>query len=144
MNEDNNGSNIRKEKEVLDVLSKYRKRMPENISWGQSAEQAKKENNEWADLEKIKLKNDESWLRKYGLLLNIFTITFSLLFLIALLIWSWHYLMPENLRWLNVENLGKIQSVLFSGSMGAIISGIIKSQVDKANNLLISKHTSSE
>ncbi len=49
-----------------------------------------------------------------------------LCFSASFLSWLLHYLTPWH--WLDSEQLGKIQSVIFSGSLGAIVSFILQKQ----------------
>lgn len=98
---------------------------------------AKKEEKEWSDLGKIQQVNDGRWLTVYGWILVALTITFAALFLVALLIWTWHHIAPTCIgswraHWLDSQQLGKIQSILFSGGMGAVISGIVRKQIEKS------------
>lgn len=98
---------------------------------------AKKEDREWSDLETIKKKNDGMWLQCYGIILVVITIVFATIFVLALLIWTWHHIGPRcflgfRVQWLQAEQLSKIQSLLFSGGMGAVISGIVRTQIDKS------------
>lgn len=106
------------------------------LRWASSP--ARKEEKEWGELDKIKHQNDGRWLRVYGWILVSLTIVFAAIFISALLIWSWHHLAPAfldqtRLHWLNPEQIGKIQSILFSGGMGAVISGIVKNQISKGH-----------
>lgn len=106
------------------------------LRWASSA--ARKEAKEWGELDQIKQQNDGRWLKVYGWILVSLTIVFALIFISALLIWSWHHLAPAcigqtRLHWLNPEQIGKIQSILFSGGMGAVISGIVKNQISKGH-----------
>jgi len=94
--------------------------------------QARNEANKWDALDEIRLTNDSRWLRSYGWLMMLFTWTFGLAFIAAFFIWGWHYCASPQYRWLQSAELDKIQSVLFSGGMGAIISGIIRAQISKA------------
>lgn len=104
---------------------------------------AQKEEENWSDLDKIKKSNDARWLKMYGWIVVVITIVFTAIFLFGLIIWSLHYMLPECriwlkpeqecYTWLNSEQLSKIQSVLFSGGMGAVISSVIKRQIDKLN-----------
>lgn len=89
-----------------------------------------REEKEWSKLDKVKLSNDLIWLRAYGLLLVTVTVVFTLAFLGAFVAWIAHYVTPW--CWLSEDQLGKIQSVLFSGGMGAVVSNIIRKQVNKA------------
>ncbi|MBV7434506.1 hypothetical protein KRX19_05635 [Cardiobacteriaceae bacterium TAE3-ERU3] len=91
----------------------------------------RKEDKNWLSLDEIRENNDKRWLKTYGCMLVIITVVFTFLFLAALFVWSWHYIAPKSLTWLCPSQLSKIQSVLFSGGMGAIISGIIREQLGK-------------
>lgn len=95
---------------------------------------AKTEERKWDDLEDIKKDNDKRWLRAYGWVLLSITVVFTFVFIAALLVWTFHYLTPEHWHWLGEQQLSKIQSVLFSGGMGAVVSGMIRSQLKKTYN----------
>ncbi len=101
-----------------------------NPSWADS--EAKEEDKNWKSLYKIKEKNDGNWLKVYGWIVIIITCVFTAIFMATLIIWIFHYLSPENLHWLNPDQLNKIQSILFSGGMGAVVSGIVRTQINKA------------
>nr|DAK58466.1 MAG TPA: hypothetical protein [Caudoviricetes sp.] len=94
---------------------------------------ARKEESQWDHLEGTRRRNDRRWLQVYGWILVIGTILVTMVFGSALLIWAWHQLAPEWLGWLSKERLGDIKSTLFSGSMGAIVFGIIRAQINKAH-----------
>lgn len=49
---------------------------------------------------------------------------FAFLFFLALGSWTYHYIMPESWHWMTEAQLGKIQSIIFSGSLGAITTSI--------------------
>jgi len=92
---------------------------------------ARQEDKRWESLDDIRLSNDSRWLRVYGWLVLLLTVMFALSFLAAFLIWGLHYTGKSEWLWLKDSQLDKIQSVLFSGGMGAIISGIIRAQLAK-------------
>ncbi len=95
---------------------------------------ALKEVRKWPDedeLKGIKNKNDARWLTCYGWLVVAATIFFTILFIASLAAWSWHYLAPTSWTWLTPDQLSKIQSVVFSGSLGAIVASIMKKQIEK-------------
>lgn len=104
--------------------------VPQNISWA-DAEAPKREQKEWSRLDELRERNDGWWLTAYGVVLVAITVTFSFLFLVTLVIWSIHYLAPDSLTWLSDQQLSKVQSVLFSGGMGAIITSVVRKQIDK-------------
>lgn len=92
---------------------------------------ARNEDSKWNDLEGTKRNNDKRWLVVYGWVLLAITLTFSLAFIAAFMTWVFHYIAPYHWHWLEEQQLNKIQSVLFSGGMGAIISSIIRTQIEK-------------
>jgi hypothetical protein len=92
---------------------------------------AKLEQKNWQTLDEIREKNDGRWLSVYGLIVIFLTLIFSILFISSLVVWSWHYLAPSYWTWLSSEQLSKVQSVLFSGGMGAIVSTIVQKQLSK-------------
>lgn len=92
---------------------------------------AKLEQKNWQTLDEIREKNDGRWLSVYGLIVIFLTLIFSILFISSLVVWSWHYLAPSSWTWLSSEQLSKVQSVLFSGGMGAIVSTIVQKQLSK-------------
>jgi len=96
-----------------------------------AARQAQQELKAWGEdsFERIKRTNDERWLRAYGWIVLVLTVIFSAAFAVAFFVWVWHY--TTSLTWLEDWQLDKIQSVLFSGGMGAIVSGIIRTQLGK-------------
>ncbi|WP_303230507.1 hypothetical protein [Comamonas kerstersii] len=109
--------------------------VPSSLLWAYG--KAEKEEREWSGLDKIKQENDGRWLKVYGWILVALTITFAVIFIAALLVWTWHHIAPACIghwrtHWLDSQQLGKIQSILFSGGMGAVISGIVRTQVNKA------------
>lgn len=71
------------------------------------------------------------WLTAYGIAVVVFLVVFSALFLGSLVSWAAHYLLPECWHWLSPEQLSKIQSVLFSGSIGGVVSIIAQKQLSK-------------
>jgi hypothetical protein len=86
---------------------------------------AKREERDWANeslLNGQKTANEVSLLWVYGKLLIVFMFFFVLLFLGSLASWTLHYLLPISYHWLTAEQLSKIQSVLFSGSIGGVVS----------------------
>lgn len=91
---------------------------------------ARKEDRQWSDLDKVKLENDKRWLMVYGWVLIAVTVVFASVFIASFVAWAIHHLTP--FVWLEPLQIDKIQSILFSGGMGAIVTGIIRSQISKA------------
>jgi len=99
-----------------------------------AARQAQQELKTWGEdsFERIRRANDERWLRAYGWIVLVLTVVFSSAFALAFLVWGLHY--TTTWVWLEDWQLDKIQSVLFSGGMGAIVSGIIRTQLGKTRS----------
>lgn len=91
---------------------------------------AKKEDKGWGTLDEIKIGNDRRWLIVYGWILVVVTAVFASIFILSFGIWAFHHLSPYG--WLDVDRLAKIQSILFSGGMGAIVTSIVTTQISKA------------
>lgn len=96
-----------------------------------NTEQAETEDKNWSKLEKIRNKNDENWLTIYGYIVCGVTIVLVVLSIATLLIWAWHYVGHRDYTWLDAEQLTKIQSVLFSGGLGAVVSNAFIRQLAK-------------
>lgn len=60
-----------------------------------------------------------------------FLVFFAILFIGSLGSWAAHYLLPVKYHWLTVDQLSKIQSILFSGSIGGVVSLIAQKQISK-------------
>jgi hypothetical protein len=105
-----------------------------DVSFPWAALDAKREEREWEHetaLRGQETKNQVWFLRAYGIALVVFLIVFAVLFLGSLASWSLHYLLPEDCHWLTPEQLSKIQSVLFSGSIGGVISILAQKHLSK-------------
>ena len=96
-------------------------------SW--AAVDAQTELKKWPELDEIKQANDRRWLIVYGWILVALSVVFASVFLGAFVVWSWHYL--TNWTWLQDAQLNKIQSILFSGGMGAVVTSIVRTQIGK-------------
>jgi hypothetical protein len=89
------------------------------------------EERNWPSLSDVKEANDRIWLRFYGFIVIAIAVTFTFIFLSSLVVWAVHYILPKHCLWLDADQLSKIQSVLFSGGMGAVITSVIKRQMDR-------------
>jgi len=97
-------------------------------------QKARKEDQNWDKEGKLKGQEETNhlwWLRAYGTLIILFLVVFALLFLGSLGSWALHYLLPERWHWLTPDQLSKIQSVLFSGGMGGVLSLVARKQLSK-------------
>lgn len=103
---------------------------PNGMDWAEDTAAQKEEKN-WGSLDQIREANDGRWLFVYGWVLVALTVTFALLFLAGIISWSWHYLIHDNWHWLSNDQLSKVQSVIFSGGLGAILSSVVQKQISK-------------
>lgn len=71
------------------------------------------------------------WLKGYGVVVFLFLLFFALLFLGSLGSWAAHYLLPCEYHWLSEDQLSKIQSILFSGSIGGVVSIMAQKHLSK-------------
>ncbi|MGY9054391.1 MAG: hypothetical protein ACKVGZ_02090 [Alphaproteobacteria bacterium] len=87
----------------------------------------------WADEGKFKgqkAKNDLLWLRVCLIVVGIMVVL-SIVFAFGVLSWAWHNMAPTDLFWLTPEQLSKIQSVIFSGSVGGVVTMVVQKQISK-------------
>ena len=56
---------------------------------------------------------------------------FLLVFLAALGVWIWHQIAVREYLWLTETQLSNIQSVIFSGAIGAVVSGYAQKHLNK-------------
>lgn len=95
---------------------------------------AKAEEDNWDKEDKLrgqKEKNDLLWLTAYGWVVTVSLVFFAVLFVGSLGSWAAHYLLPVQFHWLAGEQLSKIQSILFSGSIGGVVSLIAQKELSK-------------
>lgn len=98
-------------------------------AWAKDSK-AKLEEKYWSDedrLRGVKLKNDILWHQVYGWVVVALMIFFVLTFCVSLAVWILHYVSPWG--WLTPEQLSKIQSVIFSGTLGAIVSAYMQKRL---------------
>ncbi len=101
-------------------------------AWADNARAVKEEKN-WPDenaLQGIKRRNDIWWHTAYGVVVVVVMVVLVALFIASLSIWVWHHITPY--QFLTPEQLSKIQSVIFSGRLGAIVSGYMQKQLSKS------------
>lgn len=93
---------------------------------------AKAEADNWDNEEKlrgVRLANDILWTKLYGWIVAGMMIFFSLAFCFSLIVWVAHYTTPWG--WLSSDQLSKIQSVIFSGSLGAIVTAYAQKHINR-------------
>lgn len=100
------------------------------LLWVRGSDSAK-EDQRWTELEEIKRGNDKRWLQHYGWMVLGLTWAFGILFCAALFVWTWHHLVPACWHWLQEPALHKIQTTLFSGGMGAVVTSVLRIQLGK-------------
>lgn len=102
-------------------------------SWD-TDDKAKKEVEYWPDEDKLRglaRKNQELWVRLLGPIVGFIMVFFSVAFILAFGSWIWHYLTPWS--WLAPEQLSKIQSVIFSGVLGGVVSSYAQKHLNWHN-----------
>jgi hypothetical protein len=105
--------------------------VPNDPPWAIN-ELAKKEEKNWPDedaLRGIKRKNDILWHKVYGIAVVVVMVVLVAVFIASLAVWVIHYITPWH--FLSEEQLSKIQSVIFSGSLGAVVSTYMQKQLSK-------------
>ncbi len=99
--------------------------------WASPDSQAKKEVEVWDRLEEARTRADTKWINWYGTVVVVGMVILALLFFVSIGIVAWHYLAPSNLHWLSEDQITKVQSIIFSGGVGAIISSIAQKHISK-------------
>lgn len=91
---------------------------------------AKAEGAKWPDQEALQGTKDENtlkMLRHSGHIAVCFMWFFALVFVASMGVWIFHFLTPWG--WLTEIQLSKIQTVVFSGSLGALVSAFAQKHV---------------
>ena len=104
-----------------------------SLPWASDA-QARGEEKNWPDEEALKgqqSRNDMLALKVIGWVTVVLIVFFALVFLGSLSAWLWHQLGPTCRHWLTDAQLSNIQSVIFSGAIGAIVSGYVQRHISK-------------
>lgn len=94
--------------------------------------QAKAEEKNWDDenrLKGVKLGNDILWHRVYGWIVAFMMCFLTLVFAVSLTVWIVHHITPFG--WLIDDQLSRIQSFIFSSSIGAVVSTYMQKQLHK-------------
>ncbi len=110
----------------------------EKNSWDQSKEIAKGEKTDWTSLEELnrqKIRNDirESWVM--GWIVPALMIFLCIFFVIFLGSWSWHFVASDYWQWLEDDQIDKIESTIFSGSLGAVVSIYFQGKIKKKSTV---------
>ena len=91
--------------------------------------------------EKVEQSKERTFLRFFSLLEYVFplgaiTLVGVVLFgvSIALLIWGFNLLAPEDWRWLEDDRINRLQVILFSGISGAMLNHFLRWYFNKVNN----------
>ena len=93
-------------------------------AWAQSRD-AIREERQWDDEDALRgqrSKNDLWALTAVGIATVCLIIFFAVIFIMSLGAWIMHQVMPESYFWLSEAQLSKIQSVIFSGAIGAVVT----------------------
>jgi len=97
--------------------------------WNQDAD-AIAERSKWPDPEALKGTKDENTLqllRHSGKIAVFLMWFFALVFVASMGTWLFHFLTPWG--WLTELQLSKIQTVVFSGSLGALVSAFAQKHI---------------
>ncbi len=97
--------------------------------WDQDLD-ANAENSKWPDQESLQGTKDENTLkllRHSGPIAVFFMWFFALVFVASISVWLFHFLTPWG--WLTDLQLSKIQTVVFSGSLGALVSAFVQKHI---------------
>ena len=106
----------------------------ESSAWFSDYNKAKEEEANWDKEGKLRgqeEKNHLRWLQAYGYVVIVFLFFFALLFVLFVGSWTFHHLLPSEFHWLDENQLSKIQSILFSGSLGGVVSVVAQKHLSK-------------
>ena len=93
---------------------------------------AKREEENWPNEDALKgqkAKNSMWALKAMGVVTVILIIFFVFIFIVSLSCWLFHQVAPSGYQRMDEAQLSKIQSVIFSGSIGAIVSGYVQKHI---------------
>lgn len=91
---------------------------------------AKAERSDWPDEQSLKGTKDKNTLlllRHSGRIAVCLMWFFALVFVASVGVWIVHFLTPYN--WLTQDQLSKIQTVVFSGGLGAVVSAFAQKHI---------------
>ncbi len=86
---------------------------------------AQNEDDNWTNVDLItQQKNDNTLneLKLMGWIVWILMLLLCCLFVGFLGTWAWHFLIPTYWHWLSPDQIEKIESIIFSGTLGAMAS----------------------
>ena len=101
---------------------------PDDPHWSNDKKAAAEERN-WDQENKLKGQKQRNYLlflRVYGWIPPVLVMLLAVAFLASFSSWLWHYITPTSWHWLDSEQLGKIQSVIFSSALGGVVSFILQ------------------
>lgn len=101
----------------------------ENQEWKHD-DKARAEKSDWPDEEALKGTKDQNTLRLLrhsGQIAVCLMWFFAGVFCLSMAVWLWHFLTPW--IWLDENQLSKIQTVVFSGSLGALVSAFAQKHI---------------
>ncbi len=101
--------------------------------WDISKEDAEKESKDWVKEQEQANILREMWL--IGWIVPALMIFLCILFVIFLGSWSWHFFGTERLHWLDADQIDKIESTIFSGSLGAVASIYFQGKIKKKSTV---------
>ena len=102
-------------------------------AWADSIN-ARREERKWADEDSLRGQKtaNELWaLKAIGIATAILIGFFLLIFIASSGAWIWHKVGPVYLHWLQDSQLADIQSVIFSGAIGAVVTSYAQQYLKK-------------
>ena len=90
---------------------------------------AQSEASRWPDqaaLQGTKDVNTLNLLRHSGRLAVVLMWFIAVAYVVSMGVWLFHFLTPYEWEWLQPEQLSKIQTVIFSGSLGAVVTVFVQ------------------
>ncbi|MEM1388803.1 MAG: hypothetical protein AAF748_13590 [Pseudomonadota bacterium] len=105
------------------------------VEWAKSEEwksdqTAQAEKSDWPNPEALQGTKDENTLRllrNSGVIAVVLMWFFAVVFMASMAVWLIHYLTPFG--WLDEQQLSRIQTVVFSGSLGALVSAFAQKHI---------------
>ncbi len=101
--------------------------------WDTSKEDAEKESKDWVKEQEKTNTLREMWV--IGWIVPALMIFVCFLFVVFLGSWAWHFVASECWQWLEDAQIDKIESTIFSGSLGAVASIYFQGKIKKKSTV---------
>lgn len=103
----------------------------EKEEWSSDSLALNEEKTWGGEIRKINHENNKRLIYFYGYGVLILSGFLLLCFISYLIVWVWHMLAPETCQWLTTQQLERVHSILLSGGAGAIVSDLIKKNLQR-------------